>query len=85
MNVTNQIIQVTERAVLHVICAGGQNPNWKMGFTTIPTNKSAIVYQFKGGIAVLFIQSLETSNAGTYTCHMNGTQEHITFGESLIC
>ena len=85
MDVTNQNIQVTQGAQLLVNCAGGQNPIWKMGATNITTNSSANVYQFRHGIAVLFIKSVNPSNAGTYTCYINRTQESITFGESLIC
>ena len=85
MNVINSNIQVTQGATLVVSCGGGQNPNWKMGATNITTNNSANVHQFRHGIAVLFIKSVNPSNAGTYTCHINRTQESITFGESLIC
>ena len=70
MNVTNQNIQVAQEAQLQVTCAGGQNPNWKMGATNITTNNSANVYQFRHGIAALFIKSVNPSNAGTYTCHI---------------
>ena len=76
-----------------VNCAGGQNgpkPNWKMGANnitavTLPnTSVSANVYQYKTGLAVLFIKSVNPSNAGTYTCHIGTIQESVTFGESLI-
>ena len=85
MNVTNQRIQVTQGAQLIVNCGGGQNHNWKIGAVDISTNQSANVYQIKSGIAVLFIKSVNPSNAGKYTCHISRTQESITFGESLIC
>ena len=87
MTVTNQKIQVTEGVRLIVNCGGGQNgpnPNWKLGVTNITTNKSANVYQFRHGLAALFIKSVNPSNVGTYTCHIGTIQERVTFGESLI-
>ena len=81
--VTNHTMEVKQGAQLIVNCGGGQNPNWKMGATNITTSNSANVYQFRHGIAVLFIKSVKPSNAGTYICHFNRTyQESITLGES---
>ena len=86
MNITNESIQVTQGAALQVACRGGQGSTWKMGAINIRFSASANVYQLKSPISsYLFIKSVKPPNAGTYTCHIDGTQEYVTVGESLIC